>query len=292
MTDDFERTLTAGLHALVDDEHPPAELRERIASELGHDRSRRRLWIPSAAAALVVFALIGAVLAFRDDGSGSVDVATNPDPAVTVADVTTTVAPPTTAVEPATTPTTVAVAPVEAPTTTPPTTAPSDSSVAPTTTVPVCHNSTDPTCGFFHWDPAPTNQPATLTISVPDGPIVAGQEVPVTLTMSDPDGAVSLDCYSVALSGAGMSGGSCSATNPVDCPARYGPWTPPAPKPSQAVTDTIVTFDAAGSYVVSAEVKAADGCDNVDPYRSGATASITVQVSEPPPTSTTTTTAA
>ncbi len=288
--DDFERTLSAGLHALVDDEHPPAELRERIATDLGRGARPRRLWIPSAAAALLVFALVAAVLAFRDDGTATVDVATNPDPVVTVPDVTT-IPPVTTAVEPATTPTTAAAAPGAAPTTVPPTTAAPAATTTPPTTVPVCRNSTEPTCGFFHWDPAPTNQPATLTISVPDGPIVAGSEVPVTLTMSDPDGAVTLDCYSVALSGPGLSSGSCSATNPVDCPARYGPWTPPAPKPSTASTGTFVTFDQAGTYVVSAEVTAADGCDNVDPYRSGATANITVQVTDPPPPSTTTTTA-
>ncbi len=288
MIDDFERQLTAGLHALVDDQHPPAELRERIATELDQGSRRRRMWIPSAAAALVVFALVAAVFAFRDDGSGTVDVATNPDPAVTVPDVTTTV-PGTTVVEPATTmpvPTTEATGPVEAPTTTAASGPIAPATTAPATTVPACRNSTDPACGFFHWDPAPTNRAATLTITVPDGPIVAGQEVPVTLTMSDPDGAVTLDCFSVALSGSGMSGGSCSATNPVDCPPRYGPWTPPAPQPSQAATDTIVTFDQPGTYVVSAEVTAADGCDNVDPYRSGATASITVQVAEPSTTTT------
>ncbi len=152
----------------------------------------------------------------------------------------------------------------------------------------VCRNSTDPACGPFRWDPAPVDRPATLKIVPQSSPIVAGRQVSLLLTVSDPDGAASLDCFSVSLNRPGLSSGACSVVNPDTCPARYGPWNPPAAKPSQATTDTIVEFDESGTYVITVSVSRADGCDNVDPYRSGVTSSITVEVQAPPPSTTTT----
>lgn len=300
MTDDFEAELTRGLRALVDDEQPPAELRARLTEQLGRPTRRSRRWLPAAAAALVLVALLGTALVLStDDGAGTVDLATDPtvddrdDVAATPDDETTAsdrpAAPAPRTPLPAEAPiapgpsTTVAPAPAPNPSATAPRRVPPP---APSTTVPPCRNSTDPACGSFRWDPAPENRPATLTVSTPPGPIVAGESVELTLAMSDPDGAVTLDCYSVDLDGPGMSTGACTRVNPDRCPARYGPWTPPAPQPGQASTTTVVQFAEAGTYVVTVQVEPADGCDQVDPYRSGATASITVQVTEPTPSST------
>ena len=283
--DDFERELTRGLHGLVDDVHPPSELRARIAEGIEHPTARRRRWMPAAAAALVLAALVGTVLAVNDDGPATVDLASDPGPSdasgVTL-DETTTTAPSTTIATP---PTTVSAGTDAVPsTTTPVTEAPAvapQTTLPPATTVP-CRDSTDPSCGPFRWDPAPVDRPATVSVAAPSGPIVAGRQVELTVSISDPDGFADLGCYSVALDRPGLSTGSCAVDNPeTSCPARFGPWTPPPAKAHEASTTTIVEFHETGTYTVSVDVSPADGCDNVDPYRSGGTATITVEVVAP-----------
>lgn len=299
---DFEDRLTRELHQLVDGQNPSPEVRERIVHEIsavGPARSSRRRWLPAAAAALLVIAGIGALASTTGD-DGGMDVATDPEQSSATADddadddddddddatgsddempvkqrATTTTAP--TTVPP--TDTTLAPDPAvqvdEAPA------PPPDAAAPPTTQAPrtnelQCHNSTDPACGPFHWSPQPTNRPATLTIEAPDR-IVVNQPVQLDLHMSDPDGPVTFGCYTVNLDRPGLSSGPCTIER-TDCPARYGPWSPPPPKGGQATTDTSVRFHETGTYVITVDVDPADGCDNVDPYRSGATASLTVEV--------------
>lgn len=286
--DEFEARLTRELHQLVDGEHPSPELRERIAHDLSSTpTARSRRWMPAAAAALLVIAGIGAIMTTRSD-DGGVDVATDPDTAAVVVDdelgrdeidedVTDTTAATTTTVTTAVTDTTVAPPPDDE-ATPPPPVAPADPGSGPATTVPQCQNSTDPSCGPFHWSPEPTNQPATLTLSVPDR-VVAGQPVDLRLDMADPDGPVTMNCYSVNMDRPGTSTGGCGAVErQPPCPERYGPWSPPAPNGGQASTTSSVTFHETGTYVVTVNVTRPDGCDNVDPYRSGATSTLTVEV--------------
>lgn len=291
--DDFEALLTRELHQLVDGEHPSPELRERIAHDLSSAPSapsrRSRRWMPAAAAALLVVAGIGAIVSTRSD-DGGVDLATDPDQGTVLDDAedrdddrdttpttaaTTTIAPLTTEV----TDTTIAPLPAddeEAPSL--PAAEPGPGS-GPATTVPQCQNSTDPSCGSFHWSPQPTNQPATLSLSVPDR-VVAGESVDLRLDMADPDGPVTISCHSVNIDpNTSTATGGCGATErPPPCPERYGPWSPPAPNGGQASTTSSVTFHEAGTYTVTVNVTRPDGCDNVDPYRSGATATLTVEV--------------
>jgi hypothetical protein len=239
--------------------------------------------MPAAAAALLVIAAIGALVSTRNDDSG-VDVATDPDPSAVVVDdeevdrddvddtTATTAATTTTPSTTAVTDTTVAPPPAddEAP---PPPASGTDPGSGPATTVPQCQNSTDPSCGPFHWSPQPNNQPATLTLSVPDR-VVAGQPVSVTMTMSD-DGPTGFGCYDLnSGSGGPQISGPCVVER---CPDRYGAWTPPAPKRSEASQVVELTFDEPGTYVVRANV-IADGCDNVNPYLSGASSEATVEV--------------
>ena len=290
-----EAALTAALTGLVEGEHPSPELRDRIATATPPRRVTPRLLSAAVAAAVLVVALLAVVLTAGSDDD--TDIATAPVPTsedepdvlgervvrepstATVPSGTTDAGadqdadedaddgqlpPPGPTVVPAPSPTeTKTAAPAPKPT--------------PTTAAPACRNSTDPACGEFRWDPAPRNQPATLTVTAPDRAIVVDEQVELALDMSDPDGRVTLACYSVSLDRPGLSTGSCAAEN-HDCPERYGPWSPPAGQPSSAGTTTVVEFHEPGTYTVTVDVAPADGCDNVDPYRSGARTSITVEV--------------
>ena len=287
--DDIEPSLSAALADLVDGEEPSPELRTRVAAGIpvGARRTRPQLLAVGVAAALVVAALVVAVL---DTGSGDdADIATAPDDVTTTrpepevlgesverrpaAGTTTDPSGDTTTTGPAAVVTTVAPPPTTAGAVAPPSEQPP---AAPTTTAP-CRNSTDPACGPFRWEPTPQNEPATLTVTPPDGPIVAGEQVELLLEMSDPDGRVTLGCYTVNLDRPGLATGSCVVEDFV-CPERYGAWTPPPPEPDRAEAVTVVEFHETGTYTVDVDVTRADGCDNVDPYRSGARTSITVEV--------------
>jgi hypothetical protein len=278
-TNVLEETLARSLTAMVDGHEPSPELREQVADGiLAAPQSSRRRFVPMAAAAAVLaIALLGAVIA-RDGGGDDMDVATDPSPTTTEAPqvlgdqvtrtptetTTDTVAESTTTTTAAAVATTVAPAPAE---------------TAPPTTALVCQFSTDPACGPFYWEPAPVNQPATLTVTAPDD-VVAGEQVRLSIAMTD-DGRVTLDCVSVSLSpDTGLSTGSC-VYEKVECPARYGPWSP-VPQSGEAETHTVVSFDEPGTYEVTVVVQAAQGCDNVDPYRSGASTTITVEVGPAP----------
>src|SRR3712207_6243843 len=60
-----------------------------------------------------------------------------------------------------------------------------------TTAARVCRNSTDPACGQFFWDPAPTgNQPLNVQITTSPPNPRAGQEVAFTVSLHDPDHAL------------------------------------------------------------------------------------------------------
>jgi hypothetical protein len=283
-TNRLEETLARSLAAMVDGQHPSPEQREQVADGIlaAPQRNRRRFVPMAAAAAVLAIALLGAVIA-RDGRGDEMDVATDPTPTTTEApqvlgdQVTRT---PTETTTETTTDETDAEE--SGPTTTVPvatTLAPAPLPTAPPTTALVCHFSTDPACGPFYWDPAPVNQPATLTVTAPDD-IVAGEQVSLAITMTD-DGRVTLDCFVVDMSpDTGLYTGTCSY-DPPDCPARYGPWTP-VPQSGRASTNTVVSFDEPGTYQVTVRVQPAQGCDNVDPYRSGASTTITIEVGPAP----------
>ena len=281
--DDFETRLSDELHELVDDAHPSPQLRARLGAGLRYRRRRAAVPIRAVAAAVVALALFGvgvAVATTGEDADGSVTVAAQVDDGERTAERDD-------PRPPATSTTTVAP---ESPVVTEPQPDPVpdepevlSGSVAPTPTTaappaePACRNSTDPACGPFRWDPAPTNRPATLSASV-EGPVYAGESFAVALVMSDPDGAVEFDCVLVEHDGPGIEVGSCGPVENTECPDRYGPWTPPAPKGGQGSTSASIMIDEPGTYTVTARVSSYSACANVDPYRSDATSTIDVEV--------------
>ncbi len=144
-----------------------------------------------------------------------------------------------------------------------------------------CRDSLDRACGAFRWDPAPADRPATLTATLPDGPILVDRAHELTLVVSDPDGRVDLQCYSVSTDRPALTLGTCVQENPGPCPERYGPWTPPAPEPHEDRTTTVIRFQRTGTYVVDVAVPAVPGCDNVEPFRSEASTRLVIDVVGP-----------
>lgn len=296
----FAAQLTAGMHALVDGEQPSPELRQRIRDGLTAPApTSRRRWLPAVAAALLVVAGIGAFVGLDDDSGDTIDVATDPSPAddadndrTDIDDspaTTTTTAPSTTTTAPGPevlgeSITREEVDGTDSPAPPPPAADPAPDRPAavpaptsPPTTALVCRNSTDPACGAFRWEPQPVNRAATLTLQVPER-IVAGVPFDVGMTISDPDGRVDFACYTLGHTGGGTQvGGGCTTVR-QDCPARFGPWSPPAPAAGQATNQHRVTIDQPGTFEIYATVDPAAGCDNVDPYRSGASAERTIEV--------------
>jgi hypothetical protein len=250
----------------------------------GRARVRRRVVAAAVAIALVIGTPIVAVAYATSGGSSRARVVATPasEPTTTVSG-STTVASSTIELSTTAPPMTVAVVTTSTP-----------DLVSPTTTALVCRNSTNPACGPFHYDPPPTNAPATLVVgSVEPAHPYAGQTVTFTLYAVDPDTRLLVDC-----GGGGQDYGdgtpvvacepSCAAPGYGPVP-EFGPWDPPAPEP----TDTTVTLTH--RYTRAGTIHAtfhADG-DDCGPRPSTATATVTMTVAAAPPTTfaTTTTTA-
>ena len=169
-----------------------------------------------------------------------------------------------------------------------------------TTTTLVCHNSTNPACGAFHYEPALTNDPgtATLVASPTDADVgfLAGQDVQLTLFATDPDSAVwgNLDgeLQDVTKTGGAFCGwydfgdgntghgdkgpGTCV---PNGCPDvlsnRYGAWdVPPTHPTNNVVLITFYMFDRPGTYDVTLTATA----DPCGPRLSELSATTTVNI--------------
>lgn len=273
-----EARLVVALRDLVDDEQPSLALRGRVLDGLESAAPPR----PSVPVGPIVAALAVAVIAVAalasHQGGGNARLSAQGSPATLLESTDT-----------ASTDTSFTVA-VTSSTTTPESTTTVTSAPRPAATAPsspgprstACRNSTDPECGAFHWDPQPVNRPAVLTATLPAGPIVVGRSYDLTLEMSDPDGRVDLACYSVDADGPALALGSCTVESHPPCPERYGPWTPPPATAGEARTVTQIEFQRTGTYVVEVVADAAQGCDNVDPFRSAAATRITVDVAAAP----------
>ena len=139
---------------------------------------------------------------------------------------------------------------------------------ATTTTTLYCHNSSDPRCGPFRWDPDPgPNQPLTVALSYEPKIVHVGDPVVFHLVASDPDAEIVhrvmrfSDAPEPTLAPAAY------------CTARYGPWTPPAPSPDREAFDETHVYSAPGVFTVNAyawSMDASVGADTChDPYASG-----------------------
>jgi hypothetical protein len=164
--------------------------------------------------------------------------------------------------------TTLGVATVETATTVPGT----RPTPAPTTTVPplVCHNSTNPACGPFRWEPAPgPNQPLSASFTSAPAQAVVGEEVTFVVDWSDPDDVFGGEAFS--------SDGSALGRPCVAYPSnRYGPWTPPAAQAGGGTRIYRQTFTAPGTYTVNVDLYSNGECDH--PYASEAHISATITV--------------
>ena len=162
----------------------------------------------------------------------------------------------------------------------PPETATTAEPLPPTPAVPpsspaVCHNSTDPACGAFRYEPPLTNAPAHLQIvsTEPAAPVV-GDTVTFTVRLTDPDSFVAKtpDLCGTLSFGDGETGdciSDCAGTGP-----QYGPWDPPAPEPGDGTFTVKHVYARAGDFVAAFSTTAG----TCSPRASNASASTTVHV--------------
>jgi hypothetical protein len=142
---------------------------------------------------------------------------------------------------------------------------------------PACHNSTDPACGAFFWDP-PAGSNAPVGVSVQASPFTphANDEVTFNITVTDPDHAISDNC-TVARFGDGTS--QDFPCNPAPCANAHGPWVPPAQETGSRVFRFTHRYATPGDFQAEFSFRTdSDRCP--DPYGSGpTTALIPIKVS-------------
>jgi hypothetical protein len=133
---------------------------------------------------------------------------------------------------------------------------------------PSCHNSFDPACGAFRWDPDPgPNQP--ITGAVTSNQPAPGAKVTFTVTGDDPDAAPLQECNIDFGDNSGFHCDPQPLVNPGYCPKQYGPWTPPAKQDGKLNSTRDHAYATPGNYHVVFEVRSAmQECNN--PYASTA----------------------
>lgn len=139
-----------------------------------------------------------------------------------------------------------------------------------------CQNSSDPACGDFSWSPPASNNLFPITITVDRSPsvVTAGQPVQFTVVVADADHPVSDNCAVVNF-GDGVS--VHAPCQPLNCPATFGPWTPPARVAGSMTFNYSHTYVAAGEYRATFEFHTdRDRCP--DPYGNYGQSSTTVVV--------------
>ena len=255
------------------DEIPP-ELRARRQSlydtitRTGRARRRRR-FATAVVVVSIVIAIPVAAVAMTSHGGGSNVLSILPATTSTSVPDSTTV---TTIETPSTT--------VDTPTSSAPSVPSSEPPPTEPTTTPVtgltCHNSENPACGPVDYEPPITNAAAHLTIvSVSPAAPKVGENVTITLRATDPDSRI--DQSSVWCNEGGYTFGDGESTRCIaDCAtARFGPWDPPAPHPSDLVIRMNHKYATVGSY----EAKFTASGDVCGPRPSSASASVVITVS-------------
>jgi hypothetical protein len=236
-----------------DEGRPAEEVLGQVLQRGRQLRRRHRLAVRATGAIAVVTCMLGVVAAVSVAGPGPARVvraAGTPTTSPSVPETTTEA--PTSAVSQTTT--TSAVVPAHKPTT--------------TSSTLVCHNSSDPRCGPFRWDPDPgPNQPLTVQVTFSPEHPHAGEPVTFHVIASDPDAKII---------GHGLE--FSDAPRPMLAPAatcefnRFGPWTPPPAAPDRETFEETHTYASPGTYSVTAYAWSAnplpgDTCH--DPYGSG-----------------------
>ncbi len=156
---------------------------------------------------------------------------------------------------------------------------------APTTTTElVCWKSYDPRCGDFHWDPAPTVDPMTVSAKVVTASPKAGEPVTFKLVADSPDTSISPCAPSSFGDGPEnpCSGGAFHC--PTNYPEATGAWPPPDKHPGHWESNESYThtYEKPGTYTATfAFFTGFPDCpspQNRDPYRNSAIAHVTVTV--------------
>ena len=153
---------------------------------------------------------------------------------------------------------------------------------APAPAPPACHNSYDPACGAFRWEPAPaTDQPEQVTLTPSNTTVRVNENVGFHVAISDPDNRNFVECafhwdYGDGVQEQTTHCDPTPGTNP--CPTRYGPWMPPA---AQAGNEDFAgighSWTTPGTYTVTyTHDSRPNSCYN--PYASAGTGTATITV--------------
>jgi hypothetical protein len=253
-----------------DDEAAPAsdDVLAAVKAEGGRRRARRHRRNAVVGALGLVALAVPALALLPDDGDDQLTVAADAESSTTEARETTTTTPSSTV-------TTAKTVVADTTLVTPSTAASRPATTAvPRTTVPPldCHNSTDPACGAFRWEPAPgTNQALAASFVDPPTEAVVGQEATFVVDWSDPDADQITDAFSTE----GTSVGA-----PCSVGQRYGPWTPPPAQPGSGTRTFRHTFTSAGVYPVNVDLFTGNVC--VHPYASERHIELLITVVEAP----------
>jgi hypothetical protein len=143
-----------------------------------------------------------------------------------------------------------------------------------------CHNSSDPSCGPFRWDPPPApNQPILIAITrTPRVPRV-GEQVTVTVHVTEADTEIG----GVTVAFGDEEALTLPPANAIACDgaAPAGPWTPPEVARDDTVTTHAHTYARPGDYTIDVYAASADFLDATcppNPYASQGTASAPIHV--------------
>ena len=151
-----------------------------------------------------------------------------------------------------------------------------------TTTELTCYKSYDPRCGEFRWDPAPTVDPMTASVTVVTESPKAGQPVTFKLVADNPDTNIT-PCAPTAF-GDGPENPCSGFTYPCteNEPQATGPWPPPEKQPGHFENTYSHTYEKPGTYTVTVYFYTGfPGCkspQNKDPYRNSTTAKVTLTI--------------
>jgi hypothetical protein len=147
---------------------------------------------------------------------------------------------------------------------------------------PDCRNSSNPACGAFVWDPAPgANAPLVTSAAPAKSTYKVGEQVFFNVTVSDADHVVNDNCSEVRFDNGAAADGPCSP--PPDCPARHGPWTPPAAAAGNHTPNYINVWTTPGEHTATFRFRSwsSSTCLALDPYASeGQTVTATVTITE------------
>ena len=143
-----------------------------------------------------------------------------------------------------------------------------------------CHNSTNPECGRFRWDPKPgSNSPISIQVTFSPQSPTAGEEVIFTVSISDPDAMIHRDSYSVSF---GEGGTVVDPRGPLEdfpsCDRRYGPWAPPRKVSDHWETTFTHVYESAGTYTAGFAFHSHNFDQCQDAYGSRGAGSVTLTV--------------